>query len=385
MKRQPHNDTHARSARKMARSVVLLLALLAPLVSTTLLAAPPPITNVYQVPAGATAVPVGSFPRGIFTNWTSIPAKQAAILRDPDVAGVGLDLTWPDLEPASGHYQWAALDTPLAVVNGHKQILLRLTSGGAHTPAWVLQQSQTFSFNDPNPYHATAGQAVTIPVFWDPNFLAAKVRMIQDVGAHLAGQQPIAIVAASCANASTNDWNPVSKTPEDYAQWLKLGFIPARLIDACDQIIDATAAAFPASFIALSVASSGKFDASPDAIAMAVVAHAMANHPGRIIVEKNALSAHTPDPTITSDLGSWQIIKDHAPAVAGQMLWFVSGDATCRMNGRQTPCDPATVLTTAITTGVHYGMSYEEIYTADVLNPALASIIHHANELLTQQ
>lgn len=247
MKRQPHNDTHARSARKMARSVVLLLALLAPLVSTTLLAAPPPITNVYQVPAGATAVPVGSFPQGIFTNWTSVPAKQAAILRDPDVAGVGLDLTWPDLEPASGHYQWAALDTPLAAVNGHKQILLRLTSGGAHTPAWVLQQSQTFSFNDPNPYHATAGQAVT------------------------------------------------------------------------------------------------------------------------------------------SDLGSWQIIKDHALAVAGQMLWFVSGDATCRMNGRQTPCDPATVLTTAITTGVHYGMSYEEIYTADVLNPALASIIHHANELLTQQ
>lgn len=53
MKRLPHNDTHARSARKMARSVVLLLALLVPLVSTTLLAAPPPITNVHQAPAGA--------------------------------------------------------------------------------------------------------------------------------------------------------------------------------------------------------------------------------------------------------------------------------------------------------------------------------------------
>jgi hypothetical protein len=38
------------------------------------------------------------------------------------------------------------------------------------------------------------------------------------------------------------------------------------------------------------------------------------------IVQKNSLSADTPDPSIMPVLGAWQIIDDNQPGIAGQML-----------------------------------------------------------------
>jgi hypothetical protein len=40
-------------------------------------------------------------------------------------------------------------------------------------------------------------------------------------------------------------------------------------------------------------------------------------------------------------------------------------------------------LQDAVSTGVSYGMQYQEIYQKDILNPALANIISTAAEMLT--
>lgn len=331
-------------------------------------------------------------PRGVFTNWASASSAQRnAILQDADVIGVGTGSVWQILEPTSNKYDWSTLDADINVLRGHKKILLRITSGGQNTPSWVMSQSRTFSFTDTNSYHKTSGQSVTIPVFWDPAFLATKKQMIQATAAHLSGKQ-IDIVAASCANATTNDWNPASKTQVEYNEWLSLGYTADKLIGACDQIIDTTADAFPNSYISVSVGNSGLFDTSPNYIASSVLRHAKAKYPGRIIVEKNALSATTPAPGSSRPAArgrsrsvadsSWQIILDNRPNVSGQMLWDVSGQSSCRMNGGRSPCDPATELAAAISTGAQYGMKYEEIYTSDVLNPALSNVIKQANSLL---
>lgn len=67
------------------------------------------------------------------------------------------------------------------------------------------------------------------------------------------------------------------------------------------------------------------------------------------------------------------------------MLWFVTGDGTCHMNGQVTPCDPATVLQQAVTIGGHYGMQYQEIYQEDILNSNLADVIGEAASMLSQE
>jgi hypothetical protein len=186
-----------------------------------------------------------------------------------------------------------------------------------------------------------------------------------------------------CANATTDDWQ-VPSTKTDVENWRAIGYTSDKLINACKKTIDATMTAFPHQVAVLAVTrSQNNLDPNPDYVANAVVNYALQTYPRRFIVQKNSLSADTPDPEIMTTLGAWQIIYKNQPSVAGQMLWYVTNDLTCRMNGKATPCDPATVLLDSVASGAHYGMLYQEIYQQDILNPALAEVIKYAARMMT--
>jgi hypothetical protein len=57
----------------------------------------------------------------------------------------------------------------------------------------------------------------------------------------------------------------------------------------------------------------------------------------------------------------------------------VTNDETSRMNGRRAPCDPATELKAAIDNGIAHHADYLEIYTPDLLNPALRQALDEAH------
>ena len=342
------------------------------------------ICNLLMGPSHAIAGDISDVPYGIFSLSQDGKSVPSAVLTNPLIAGISLRWAWQNVEKSEGVYDWSYFDKQIPLVaNAGKKVLFRISSGGKNTPSWVFGSGpQTFSFLDTNPYAPTYNQTVTIPVFWDPIFLQKKKKLIVAMGQHFTSNPDIVMVVASCANATTDDWHiPSSKI--DVQNWRALGYTSDKLINACKQIIDVTMTAFPNQVVVLAVArSSNGLDPNPDYVAQAVVNYANATYPGRFIVQKNSLSADTPDPSIMPILGAWQIIYDNQPAVAGQMLWFVSNDLTCRMNGRVKPCDPATVLQQAVTVGALYGMRYQEIYQGDILNPALAGVINSAAELL---
>src|SRR5215813_12324308 len=171
----------------------------------------------------ATVPPI---PKGIF----SMPAVEAngfpnLILNDTRIVGLDLGGTWADFEATEGVYDWSSVDSELAKAEAHgKQVLLRIVSGGINVPDWLLADPnvQTFTFIDDNPYHSTYGEELTIPVFWDPIFLAKKIALIQAAGAHFSSHSNIVVVACSFANTTTGDWD-IPDTPEDIANWLADG------------------------------------------------------------------------------------------------------------------------------------------------------------------
>jgi hypothetical protein len=309
----------------------------------------------------------------------------SAILTNPLVAGVSLKWAWQSVEKSEGVYDWSYFDQQIPLVqNSRKKISLTVISGGKYTPSWVFGAGvKTFSFVDTNSYSPTYNQTVTIPVFWDPIFLQKKNDLIAKMGKHFSSNRDIVLVNVHCANATTDDWQvPSSKT--DVQNWKAIGYTSDKLVNACKKIIDATMAAFPYQVVTMPVGrSANNLDPDPDYVARNVAAYAMAAYPGRFILQKNSLSTTTPDPSIMPVLGAWQIIYDNQPAVAGQMLWAVTNDSTCRMNGKVTPCDPATVLEEAVKIGAEYGMRYEEIYQKDIVNTALAGVISYAADMLT--
>ena len=330
----------------------------------------------------ATVPPI---PKGIF----SMPAAEAGgfpdqILNDPRIVGLDLGDSWAEVERTEGVYDWSSVDSELVKAEAHgKKVLLRIVSGGINVPDWLLanQNVQTFSFIDTNPYHSTYGQELTIPVFWDPIFLAKKIALIQAAGAHFAAHSNIEVVACSFANATTGDWN-IPDAPEDIANWRAAGYTTELMVNAGEMIVDATMAAFPNQNVTLSIGrGAGDLDPTSDYLSETVVDYATTTY-GRFITQKNSLSATTPDPSIVTSLFNWQVLFNQRPNVAGQMLWKVTGDNTYRMNGG-VPGNPGTILLNAITIGTHYGMQYEEIYEIDLESSTLSSVIDTANTLLT--
>ena len=334
--------------------------------------------------AEATVPPI---PKGIFSMTVTGPnGFPDQILNDSRIVGLDVGDQWPDIEGTEGVYDWSIIDTQLAQAEAHgKQVVLGIVSGGLNVPDWLLANYpdiQTFTFLDTNPYHPTYGQQLTIPIFWDPIFLAKKIAFIQAAGARYAAHSSIAVVNCAFANATTADWN-IPNAPEDIANWLAAGYTTGLMVNAGETIIDATMAAFPNQNLTMAIGrGAGDLDPTVDYLSETVVDYATTTY-GRFIAAKYSLAATTSDPSIdASALNNWQVLFDQCPNASLQMLWNASGDATYRMNGG-IPGIKQTILTNAITIGAHYGTQYQEIYIADLIDPDMSPVLDAANILLT--
>ncbi len=320
-------------------------------------------------------------PRGIFSLGGSGNKASASALADPDVVGITIRQDWADLEPTEGQFDFSFLDSEVArATAAGKQILLRINTQAAK-PAWVTSAIQqaggTFFTFDNN------GVPATIPVFWDPTFLAKKKAMITALGAHLSGNSALRIVAASFANALSEDWS-VPHTPPEVLDWFAAGYTSAKLLDAGKQIIDTTMAAFPNQYVTLAiggnghVGGTGNLDPTATYVAQNAIATARASWPGRLIAQINSLSTFNPAAPGPND-SAWNLLWNSGPEVAAQMVYWCYNEPTYRANGG-VPGDPATVLSTSVDAALRYDANYIEVYQTDVLN--LPGVITYARSSL---
>jgi hypothetical protein len=300
-------------------------------------------------------------PRGVFSIANFSAPVSGRVLTNPDVDGVSLRQLWSEIEPTEGVFDFSYLDSTIATCASYgKQVLVRIGTMGAR-PAWVDEAVRNngglfFNFLD-------GDVPTTIPVFWDPTYLAKKSALIAALGAHFTNNPTITIVVASFANATSEDWN-VPHTPEYVLQWQELGYTSALMVDAGAQIIDATMNAFPNQFVTLAEGGSGNLDPDFTYVARNAIANARSLYPGRLIVQRNALSVCIPEPP-GEEFEVWNLLWISQPDVAGQMLFTCHDDPTYQVNCG-VPIDPAQALMNAVDRGVEYGMKYIEIYQSDV-------------------
>jgi len=331
---------------------------------------------------GASAIGKAQVPQGVFSITNGGQAPSDDVLNNPDVDGITIRQDWATLEPIEGQFDFTYIDTTLAsVAAAKKKALIRILTQSAK-PAWVTTAIKNaggkfFSFT-------TGRKSATIPVFWDPTYLQKKTAMIAALGAHIGSNPTVAIVVASFANASSEDWS-VPHTPQYVTEWKNLGYTTDNLIGAGHTIIDATMAAFPNSYVTFAVGGNGtKLDQGyPDPanyVANTVINDERARWPNRLIVQKNDLSTFIPaSPGVGTIYG---IMNASAPDIAGQMLYQCINDSSYRVN-KAIPMDPALELTISINNALGYGEKYIEIYQVDVVN--LHDVIGYAHDALTAQ
>jgi hypothetical protein len=322
--------------------------------------------------------PTFAFPTGLVSLSPGCSPVATGVLNNPYVSIVGVRCGWERVEKTAGTYNWSYFDAQIAAAAAvHKPVLLRVVAGGYHTPSYVYAKgARTFTFTETTSYNYLYQKSVTIPLFWDSVFLSSKFAMIAKMGQHFASNPNVEIVAVSCANATTDDWE-VPHSSADISNWHAVGYTSAQMVTACEQTIDATIAAFPTQYVTLAIGQDGTLDSpqSSTYVADSVTAYAISKYPSHVIIQKNGLSATTPDPNTTRLSGSWLGLYDARPDIAAQNLWFVTNDLTCRMNAGVKPCQPTTMLDSALSIGRHYGIGYAEIYDRDILNPALQATL----------
>ena len=319
-------------------------------------------------------------PRGVFCIANVGKDPLPGVLANPNVDGISLRQDWASLEPTEGNFDFSYLDTTVAsCAASGKMVLIRIGSQSPK-PAWVnaaitAAGGTFFTFID-------AGTSITIPVFWDPTFLAKKKAMIAALGAHFTNNPSVKVVVASFANSSSEDWG-VPHTPQDVTNWFAVGYTTDKLLAAGKEIIDTTMIAFPNQVVTMAVNGSGhgnglNLDPTNDYAARAAVATARASWPGRFIVQKNDLSTFTPPAPGTDSL--YEMIWDFRPDVAGQMVFQCANDPTYRANGG-VPQDPALTLRESVDNAVSYSEKFVEIYQTDV--NSLLDTIAYAHTVLT--
>ncbi len=351
---------------------------------------PTPTPSPTSTPS-ATPTPIAtgpSVPRGVFSLVAAGNKINPTTLANPSVDGVSLRQFWADFEPMEGVFDFAYLDAEIERASrAGKQVLIRVPMGGDDMPAWVTAAvrnagGSTFTFTDSNGQH-------TIPVFWDPTFLAKKNAVMAALGARYRNHPAVKVVTASFANARTADWNIPHGTQIDprygtseVTRWQNAGYTTQKMLDAGKSVIDAAMEAFPNQVISLAINYSGTLDKPyhDNYVSEQVIANARAFWgTKRLVVGKNSLKATTmpPPPPPHLSLAVWYNSRE---ASCGQTYWYAYGDTSYRMNDG-VRCDPAWALKQAVDIGIAYGISYIELYQIDVLN--LPEVISYAHSRLT--
>jgi Beta-galactosidase len=327
-------------------------------------------------------------PTGVYSLGKPNVAASANVLSNPDVDGISIRVGWDNLVIADGVFDWAFLDSEIerAAAAGKKAII-RVNDCGTHIPSWVMDGvTTTYTFQTHLVWQDQG--TFTIPVFWDAYYASKKQEMIAALGARYNSDPTVTAFVVGVANALGAEWNVPHRTiidppftDSEVDRWLAAGYTTQELEDSANGFIDTAMAAFSNKAVAFAINPNGTLDANRITACSAVASASRAKWGNRLLVSDNGLAATTPTAPPPTANDEWNVWYNKGPYTCAQMLWFVYGDATYRMNGGMVGTD-TTILTEAIDIGVSYRNRYQEIYETDVIN--LPDVITYAHSVIGQ-
>jgi hypothetical protein len=232
---------------------------------------------------------------------TSELNQAAAELADSrNLSGVCLHVFWNELEKTPGKPDFTMVDKTVAEFR-RLGIKYELGFGpGAHTPQFVYDEgAHAFSTHVPNPHRANYGEAIEIPIPWDPIYQREFSDRIAQLGERYARDPLCVSVVLTCANALSAEMH-LPKTREDLAKWRALGDYETKLLEVYKKYTDEWAKAFPHQAISLHLA---KVLDLPPAFSARIVDYGLSKYPSRFTIQNCQLTGRKEDSgSMTYDL-----------------------------------------------------------------------------------
>jgi hypothetical protein len=336
---------------------------------------------------------------GIYALGSASHPMPEVVFASNAIDGVALRYWWKSLEPRPRVYDWLEIDRDIAIARAHGKKISLSVAAGFGTPQWLYDSNVArFTFRWTKTWGAPPCSEQRIPVPWDPVFLSEWCIFVRELGHRYGSDPTVVLVKLTGVNGASEETNLPHETgtfirrgafscfsTDDIAEWRRLGYSREKVEAAWKVIADTFSESFPHKHLAIMTGPSfprvddlsllSRKNGKPDAqIAAKLIADGIASYGDRFVVQSNGLSA----------FWNWKKVATLAGRVSTgyQMLWSVTDDRGCRMNHHVAPCDPQTILDLAIDRGIGAGADYLEIYTADIMNPALHEVVLKASARL---
>jgi len=268
-----------------------------PLCALAVLIAAPVCLHAAQGPPLRTGLWVTQQTREAAANLT---AFESAVRANPHLSGVCLTASWNEVEKQAGQLDFSAIDKTVEVLHRLSMKYEIAIKPGVDTPSYVFQEgAQSFETSVTNPHRPNFGQAVRVPIPWDPIYEHNFSRVIEQLGKRYASDPLCVSVVLTCANFMSKEMH-LPKSLEDRAQWKASGDYEAKLLEVYKKYTDEWAKAFPKQSISLHLA---KVADLPVTFNERVIAYGLSKYPERFTIQNCQLNGRREDTgTMSYDL-----------------------------------------------------------------------------------
>jgi hypothetical protein len=275
-----------------------------------------------------------------------------------NLSGVCLHIPWDQVEKEPGKPDFSAIDKTVGVFRSIGMKYQLCLKPGVYTPSFVYAEgARPFETRVTNPHRANVGDAVKLPVPWDPVYERDFSRIIQQLGEHYASDPLCVSVVLTCANFMSAEMH-LPKTRQDLSRWQALGDYDARLLEVYKKFIDVWGTAFPKQELSLHVS---KVLDLPPSFCERVVEAGLSKYPERFSIQNCQLTGRKED----SGMLSYDLVQKYRDRAHHG---FQS------LAGLSHPNERMGSIEMAVLNLVHAGGEYWELWHDDGFSPETASL-----------
>jgi|SRR5436190_2320879 len=217
---------------------------------------------------------------------------ESEIRTNPSLSGVCLTASWNEIEKAPGQIDFSAIEKAIGVLRRLNIKYELALKPGVDTPSYVFEQgAQSFETSVSNPHRANFGQAVRIPIPWDPIYQRNFSRVIQELGKRYSSDKLCVGVVLTCANFMSKEMH-LPKRAADRARWHATGDYATNLRQVYHKYIDEWAKAFPKQALSLHLA---KVADLPLSFNEEVIQYGLSKYPERFTIQNCQLTGRKED------------------------------------------------------------------------------------------
>jgi len=338
--------------------------------------------------AGTSAAGLSAPPTGLVAVKIYQPGQvpfEGQVFTDPWITGVDLLAQWRNLEPAFNTFNWTFLDCVFSQADQHDKFVVLTLVPGFEAPDWVLglpgvrSQSFMFSYGNNEP-------ARQLPLPWNQPYLSSWFGFLQAVAARYGANPEFRVIQVGGPTSVSTEMSlpdrtsgdsalPPSTGGSDIAEWINLGYTPARYVAAWKMAFAEYHRLFPNQYMALAlypglpIGNAGTRDPSQAVATPLDIIAAGLQYQHSFVLQEDGLqgiAAPRPDP-------EYNFVK----ARCGDVVTGFQNAATATA-ALMTEGSLSLDLDYAVTAGV----DFLELYEPDAVNPAMRALLSRARATL---